>query len=134
VAHPSGVQCRSLAHRTIVDPAHRTPLGCGPRTDHVSINIAPLRGASPKLCWGYCWDLQTLNTLLGCGLFYWSDCAWLSAGDITRLLSEEIKDGLISCVRLICRKDVACIRDHHQPGAGDQPRKTPAILGRNQPV
>jgi hypothetical protein len=25
-------------------PAHCTPLGCGSRTGHVSINIAPLRG------------------------------------------------------------------------------------------
>jgi len=48
------------SHRSTVDLAHCTPLGCGPRdqvsiniaprwgaarTDHVSINIAPLRGA-----------------------------------------------------------------------------------------
>jgi hypothetical protein len=59
VAHPSGVLCRSLvARRTWVDPAHCTPLGCGSRKDHVSINITPLRGAS---------QTKAYATLLFCG-------------------------------------------------------------------
>ena len=84
--------------------------------------------------WEYCWDLQTLSHALRLPIVRLVGLRFAVSGHITRLLGEETEDCLVGCVRLIRREDVACIGDHYQPRAGDQPRKTPAVLGRNQPI
>ncbi len=84
--------------------------------------------------WEYCWDLQTLSHALRLRIVRLVGLRFAVSGDITRLLGEETEDCLVGCLRLICWEDVARAGDHYQPRAGDQPSKTPAILGRNKPV